>query len=488
MNVYQKVISAAQQNLAAPAFISSQGCMTYGQFISLIAFTSKELHQHGVVKGDVVGITPSHVQLHAALVISLAQLGAVSISLHRQLPSLELSKRIKRFGIKYVVRNGEISKIAGIDNIVFNKIEFVEGQHSFELAQEGLVEPKKNDPARFLLTSGSTGDAQAILHTQQSWVERVERTVDDMDANTRVILPDIYSTLGNIFMLGTLFAGGAIILARTNSYSELINDVNAYAASHLILPPYIFLSMLSHLPKQGIAFPTVKHLRPVGSSLSKPLLEALLTRISPNVYYPYGISEAGAISIATPSMLQKYPDTSGKIKSWSKAQIVDESGKVMKSGEVGRIRVKVEGMPTEYYQSPEVSKAKFRDGWFYSSDQGYINRAGLLFVQGRIDDLINLDGKKLNPAQLESQIVNNSAIADCALFTSMHEGSEKLFGAFIASKDEIIKALAGNPQLQTLVQGRYFSVSTLPRNDNGKVLRKDLASFFAKEISQLSSS
>ena len=68
----------------------------------------------------------------------------------------------------------------------------------------------------------------------------------------------------------------------------------------------------------------------------------------------------------------------------------------------------------------------------------------------------------------------------------MHEGSEKLFGAFIASKDEIIKALAGNPQLQTLVQGRYFSVSTLPRNDNGKVLRKDLASFFAKEISQLS--
>ena len=337
-----------------------------------------------------------------------------------------------------------------------------------------------------MLTSGSTGDAQAILHTQQSWVERVERTVDDMDANTRVILPDIYSTLGNIFMLGTLFAGGAIILARTNSYSELINDVNAYAASHLILPPYIFLSMLSHLPKQGIAFPTVKHLRPVGSSLSKPLLEALLTRISPNVYYPYGISEAGAISIATPSMLQKYPDTSGKIKSWSKAQIVDESGKVMKSGEVGRIRVKVEGMPTEYYQSPEVSKAKFRDGWFYSSDQGYINRAGLLFVQGRIDDLINWDGKKLNPAQWESQIVNNSAIADCALFTSMHEGSEKLFGAFIASKDEIIKALAGNPQLQTLVQGRYFSVSTLPRNDNGKVLRKDLASFFAKEISQLS--
>ena len=96
-----------------------------------------------------VGITPSHVQLHAALVISLAQLGAVSISLHRQLPSLELSKRIKRFGIKYVVRNGEISKIAGIDNIVFNKIEFVEGQHSFDLAQEGLVEPKKMIPPVF---------------------------------------------------------------------------------------------------------------------------------------------------------------------------------------------------------------------------------------------------------------------------------------------------------------------------------------------------
>jgi long-subunit acyl-CoA synthetase (AMP-forming) len=116
------------------------------------------------------------------------------------------------------------------------------------------------------------------------------------------------------------------------------------------------------------------HLRPVGSSLTPSLVNTLLNRFSPNVYFPYGMSEVCAIAIASPAMLKKYPATSGKVKAWSKAQVVDENDQVLPAGKVGRFRVQVEGMATEYYQEPELSKERFRDGWFYTSDQGYIDK------------------------------------------------------------------------------------------------------------------
>ncbi|MBU3620241.1 AMP-binding protein [Polynucleobacter sp. CS-Odin-A6] len=485
MNVYQKVMAGANINLAAPAFISHQGAMTYGQFVSLVALSAKGLHHAGIGKGVVVGICMDHSALHAAVIVALAQLGAVSVGLPPQTPTDVLTKTITRFGVEFIIRGSEVPEIAGIKNIQFGKISFAEGEHVFNVVDHGLTEPQAEDSARFMLTSGTTGECQALLYTQASWIERVDKTVDALDQNSRVICPDMSSILGNVFLLGSLFAGGAIVLARMNTYAELMTDLSTYAATHVLLPPHILHGMTPYLPKQGIVFPWIRHLRPFGSGLSESLVSTLLSRISPNVYFPYGITEVGAIAIATPAMLKEYPGTSGKVKAWSKAQVIDEQDNILPAGEVGRLRVQVAGMVTEYYKDPMLSKERFKDGWFYTSDQGYIDKNGYLFVQGRMDDLVNLDGLKFNPIEVESQIINHSDITECAVFAIDVEGAKVLCGAFVASEEKIIKALASNPNEQALLQERYFSVDSLPRNNNGKILRKDLPTVFANQVAQI---
>lgn len=459
--------------------------MTYGQFVSLVALSAKGLQQAGIGNGVVVAICMDHSALHAAVVVALAQLGAVSVGLAPQLPQTQLSEQIERFKAQYLVRSSEVPEIASVKNIQFGQISFAEGEHVFNLADRGLSEPKAKDPARFVLTSGTTGDTYGFLMTQSTWVERVEKTVDLMNSRSRVIGPDMYGYLGNIFLLGTLFAGGAIVLARTNSYPELMFDIAAYATTHLVIAPNILQGMVPYLPKSGIAFPTITHLRPVGSGLPQSLVDSLLNRISPNVYFPYGACEVSTIAIATPAMLKKYPGTSGKVKAWSKAQVVDENDQVLPADKVGRFRVQVAAMASEYYQEPGLSKERFRDGWFYTSDYGYIDKNGYLFIQGRIDDMVNLDGLKFNPIEVESQIINHSDIAECAVFAMNIGGAKKLCGAFVASEEQIQKALANNPQEYQLLQERYFSVKALPRNDNGKILRKDLPTVFASQITQM---
>jgi len=401
-------MAGANINLAAPAFISAQGCMTYGQFVSLVALSAKGLHQAGIGKGVVVAICMEHSALHAAVIVALAQLGAVSLGLHPSTPSDQLTQKISRFGGQYIVRGNEMPEITGVKNIQFGQLSFSEGEHAFNLADHGLTEPKAQDPARFALSSGSTGDGHAIVYTQSSWVDRIEKGVDCIDKHSRVIGPDMSGYLGNIFLLGTLFAGGAVVLARTSSYPELMFDITAYATTHLIIPPHLLQGMTPYLPKSGITFPSITHLRPVGSGLTKSLVDTLLSRVSPNVYFSYEMSEVCAIAIATPAMLKKYPSTSGKVKAWSKAQVVDENNQVLPAGKVGRFRVQAEGMATEYYQEPERTKERFRDGWFYTSDQGYIDKNGYLFIQDRVDDVIHLDGIGFSPAvQKQNSLGNN---------------------------------------------------------------------------------
>lgn len=414
MNVYKKVMAGANINLAAPVFISTQGCMTYGQFVSLIGLSAKGLHQAGIGKGVVVAICMDNSALHAAVVVALAQLGATSIGIHPQTSTEKLTQTITRFGAQYVVRDNEVPEIASVKNIQFGQISFTEGEHFFNLADHGITEPEAKDPARLVLTSHTTGDVHGFLMTQSTWIERVEKTVDLIESDSRVICPDIYGYLGNIFLLGTLFAGGTIVLARTKAYPELMFDIAAYATTHLIIPPHVLQGMIPYLPKSGIAFPSIKHLRPIGSSLSESLLGTLINRISPNVYFPYGIDEVGAIAIATPAMLKKYPSTSGKLKAWSKAQVVDENDQALPAGKVGRFRIQVEGMASGYYQEPKLTKEHFRDGWFYTGDQGYIDKNGYLFIQENIDDVIDLNGIKLNPtlqkqSSPESNLLNTKA-------------------------------------------------------------------------------
>ena len=486
MNIYQKVKAGAEINFAAPAFISPQGYLTHGQFLALIGWAAKQLHARGVRKGSIVGISLPHSALHAAVLVAVAQLGAVSVSLQHFFPPLEIAGRIKRFKVQYLIRNTDLKEVPDVINIELGKIDIKKNDPLFDPTKLGLENATSDDSARFLLTSGSTGEPQAVLHTHASWIERAIRTVDAIDSSSRVILPDMYGTLGNVFLLGTLFAGGAVVLARMDNYQTLISDINCFAVTHLIFPPYIFMAMMPFLPKDGVAFPTVKHLRPVGSGLSTPFIQDLITRFSPHVCFPYGISEVGAISLATAEMLQRYPETSGKIKDWSKAQVVDENDQVLPFGRSGQIRVAVAGMPNEYYGEPELSKLKFRDGWFYSSDHGYINEEGYLFIEGRLDDLINFDGSKINPIRIESYVVNNTPIKECAIFAIKVNGKNRLCGAFVASKETVAKSLEDHPSIRDVLKGCYFSINALPRNDNGKVRRKDLASVFANEIAQFS--
>jgi acyl-coenzyme A synthetase/AMP-(fatty) acid ligase len=292
--------------------------------------------------------------------------------------------------------------------------------------------------------------------------------------------------MGNIFSFGALLKGGAVVFPRNNGFKNYMTDINLFAATHIIIPPVIAMKFIPYLHEEGWAFPSIKHFRLVGSSLSEGLIKTTLNKMSPHLYFPYGISEVGAISLATPEMIAKNPATSGQLKKWVKAEAINDQGQVLPRGQTGRIRVSIENMPQGYYKNDDASKNQFKDGWFYTNDLGYINENDEVFIEGRADDMINLDGDKFNPVKFESMLAHKYNIKDVVLFASKDSrDSSKVFGVFVADEASVEEGLSAHPNIKRMVGKRRIYAKELPRNENGKLLRKDLTIFFSKEINQL---
>ena len=111
----------------------------------------------------------------------------------------------------------------------------------------------------------------------------------------------------------------------------------------------------------------------------------------------YGMTEAASIITANPVDGPRKPGSAGQ-PAGSQVKIETPDGRSAAPGEVGRVRIRGEGVIAGYDSGgrPGVIDA---DGWLDTSDLGYLDADGYLFLVGRADDVINRGGEKIYPAR-----------------------------------------------------------------------------------------
>jgi long-chain acyl-CoA synthetase len=92
---------------------------------------------------------------------------------------------------------------------------------------------------------------------------------------------------------------------------------------------------------------------------------------------------------------------------------------------LGEIMVRGDNVMAGYYQEPEATAAVFRDGWFASGDQGYLDRDGYLYVAGRLKDIIVLSsGKNISVEEVNQHYLQAATIKEIQVLADSAE--EKL--------------------------------------------------------------
>jgi acyl-coenzyme A synthetase/AMP-(fatty) acid ligase len=492
MNLIDKYLEATAGNLGAPVCIFEGKAMSRAQFLHMVCDFAHALHERGVKPGETVGLSLNHSPAHLAAILALARLGAISLPIHPRSPPRGKLRLLKQFGARRVVTMAAPAdaaenrpRAAEVELIRINELKPKSERKADDL--RGMLDywPTPETPGRIGLTSGTTGFPNAVCYTHAYWLHRIASTIEHCDASTRLMPGNLHLTMGNISAFAAIFAGGVVVFHKQRQLETFISAIQLHAVTHAMTAPATIKDLAAALPFDGNAFPSLRYLRIVGGGLSEHLVKLAKRRITPNIWLPYGISEVGAIAMADPALLDAHPDCAGRPKPGVEVEVVNPEGKALGPGETGELRVRVPGMPSEYYMNPERTAEKYRDGWFYTSDIGMITPEGLIRLEGRSDDRINLGGLKLYPERVETVLNAHPDVRDSAVFVVPDkDGNKALVAAVVLNHegkpDNSLIEYCREHKLGGMTPKRFFVVKELPRNEAGKLVRSALPELLRK--------
>jgi acyl-coenzyme A synthetase/AMP-(fatty) acid ligase len=273
-----------------------------------------------------------------------------------------------------------------------------------------------------------------------------------------------------------LVGGTAVIDQRPEPYQALLYP----EITHAFLVPSVLSAILS---APADAFPRNETMRLVvgGGGMTRTQAEDAKARITPRLFNVFGSAEAGVIAMTpldTPEDHRWHRIAHNRV-----VEIVDELDRVVPTGEIGRLRISTAGGPDGYLNDEAATRAFFKDGFFYPGDQAVRRSDGRVALQGRVTDVINVQGRTFNPAPIEERLCDLLGVSGVCLFSEQDDNGEEVLYVVIEHPTTINSELVTDILKQELWEVNLGHVNincvtALPRNQMGKVLRQLVRSQF----------
>jgi acyl-coenzyme A synthetase/AMP-(fatty) acid ligase len=407
--------------------------------------------------------------------LALARMGAVSVAVHPLMPKARKQGTIAEYGVAAVVSNRAQPDVDGVPWIAQDDSPLDEGRDAWR----GDAEARGGDwPCRIGLSSGTTGTRpKGVLrtHAQILGLALLQQTIVDMGPAARfLVMMDLNLTAHLLRVLRHLLAGNAIVFPRSQrDTAGLFETIDRHAVTHTMVSPIIVSHWLRELTEGQLRIPGLEHLTISGGRVPLALQQEIREKITPNLYVSYGSTEAGAIALAGPELLLRYPDSVGRSVPWGRVQIVDEEDRPVPAGRSGIVQFQGLYAADGYYRNPELSAKVFRNGWVYPGDVGHQLADGALVLEARVDDVINIGGVKIDPAGVEDALAGHPDVVEAAVFVA---GRERLYAAVVTrgAFDEQALIAHCRDRVGPMAPRAIVALQELPRNAMGKVLKHEL--------------
>lgn len=462
----ERILAWAERTPNAPAMISPAVVVSHRQLRALVACAVVQFREQGIRSGDVVGIGISQTPLHPIAFLALGWIGALVVQVPPSLRAQYRDQLLTKFALGVLIGERPEPVPAGCRMVHLPGVG-ARGDETMDAA--GAPGFGADTPLRLALTSGTTGMPKAVVQTHASFEDRMDRMHCDVADLPRVMPPALHIHLSINLAMHALSKGGAIVFPRSYSTLDMFDAIAGHGVTHLAIPPANLGLMLPELNVHAPAFPSVRQIRLVGSTPTRAIVEAVRRKMTPNVYVPYGLGELGLVSMATPAMLLEDPTSVGAV----------EPGVQLEFVEGGEIRVKLPHQPEGYYGPDAADRTRFRgDGWFYPGDRGRMSPEGKLYIEGRVDHIINAGGRKVSPEYVEVVLMEFPGVREAAAFAVGGGDAETRIAVAIVPSGALdwdalrVYALQ---HLQVSAPARYFEVQSLPRNSMGKLEREGLS-------------
>lgn len=333
-------------------------------------------------------------------------------------------------------------------------------------------------PALIMCTSGTTGAPKGAMLTEKNIIANVSDIADYFGISGEDKLL-IARPLYHCAVLTGEFLTALIQGAEIRFYSGGFNPMavlmllRQYGITAFCGTPTL-LSMMARLKKEDL---TLKCICISGECMDRRTgLHISAAFPTAEIYHIYGLTECSPrVAYLPPEMFKAYPDCVGlPLKSVS-LKILDSNGNEVQKGETGVLWVKGDNVMAGYYNNSEKTAEVLKNGWLCTGDTALINKAGLLKIKGRSDDLIIKAGMNIYPQEIESALKLDTRVREVLACSERDDrlGMQIVLtvaGEFSdpAEVRELCKACL--PAYQMPV--RIALVKEIPKNGSGKIIRR----------------
>jgi len=419
------------------------------------------LKEEGVRKGDKVAIFLPNCPEFAISYLALAKLGAVGVLIDARSKAKELKEIAKDAGFKLIVCH-ETNKKHTTDIEGVTKILSADSLGKILMEERAFASHPilgEDDDALILYTSGSTGRPKGVILTfgnlgqSPSVMGKLWSLYLDV---TGVALP-MSHIAGFIYLTEIIDRGSTMVIFDQLSPQTILESIERYKITGFWSAPPIFQLILEYPHRKRYDTANLKFVAMMGMTVPLTLMQDFRKEFPHlEVLTGLGLTETSPFILACRC---GHPETKlgsmGKPVPGVEVRIVDDNGTEVPQGSVGELITRGPHVMKGYYNQPEETAKRIRDGWFYTGDMGYFDEDGYFWHLGRKDDLVIIGGLNVYPAEVENVLKQLPQISEAAVY-----------GVSDGMRGKILKASV------VLKPGEYISLTEVTR-----FCRENLANF-----------
>ncbi|WP_103727653.1 fatty acid--CoA ligase [Novosphingobium sp. HII-3] len=490
----------AKRQPASLAFEFGTRCTTYAELDGGSTRAATALLASGVEPGQRIGYLGKNSDRYFELLFAAAKAGVVLVPIGWRLTAPE---------IEFLIDDARIGLLFIEPNFHSTATRLAQGRPLQLVSTEGAVHEcpayqewrESGDPSRpmpvveaawpviQLYTSGTTGRPKGAMLSHAnifplrplSAAANIEWDRWDPEDVSLLTMP-IAHISGTGWGLVALYNGAKSIVMPEFDAGVILRAVSNERISRVFLVPTAVQAVLRHPDAAQSDFSRLRYILYGASPIPLGLLREAMAVLGCEFVQNYGMTETCGTIVALPPE-DHSPAGNERMKSAGKAlpgvelRIVDEELEPVPARTIGEILIKSPTTMIGYWNRPDATREALVDGWMRTGDAGYLDEDGYLFVQDRLKDMIITGGENVYPAEVESTLHSYPGIEDVAIIGVPDERWGEAVTAIVVPTakgvDEKALLLWARERLAAYkVPKRVILTDALPRNPNGKILRR----------------
>ncbi len=465
-----------------------------------VALAGSLLRRFGLPPGARVALAMRNCPEYLELLYACWHAGLVAVPINAKLHPREFRHILEDSGASLCFTTADITQtLAPAESLTVIEAGSTTYTRLLEGPDEAIVHTSPDDVAWLFYTSGTTGKPKGAMLSHRNLLAMSLCYFTDVDPHppwSAILHAAPLSHGSGLYALPHVMKGSCHVIPESGGFD-----------------PAEICTLLPHWP--GLVFfaaPTMVHRLvdydgPIEVSNLKAIIYgggpmyvddciAALNRLGPRLTQLYGQGESPMTITALnrdmhsefdhPRWRQRLGSV-GVAQSAVQVQVVDDAGTPLPTGEVGEIVVRGDTVMRGYWQNPEATAATIRDGWLYTGDCGCFDAEGFLTLKDRTKDLIISGGTNIYPREIEEVLIAHPDVAEAAVVgTPDREWGERVVAYVVARPTHTLDvATLERHCLERMARFKrprdYRFVDALPKNNYGKVVKRELRALESSE-------